>query len=91
MALNFQIDSIKTSVSLHLILNGDFDGGSAHELINSLIDHGDDFWNIYIDTNKLKTIHPLGREVFQKSLSSINKQFINLIFVGANKHKIAPN
>jgi hypothetical protein len=33
MAANFQILSHKTRESLHLKLNGDFDGNSAYELI----------------------------------------------------------
>jgi len=39
MAANFQIVSYKTRDSLHLKLNGDFDGTSAYELINTIKDH----------------------------------------------------
>ncbi len=91
MASNFQIFSFKTNDSLHLKLTGDFDGSSAHELINTLIRHGTGLWNIYIDTDNLKTIHPFGRDLFQKNLNRSKKQFNNLIFIGANKYKIAPN
>lgn len=87
MASNFQIFSFKTNDSLYLRLYGDFDGGSAHELINTLTKNGNGSWDIFIDTNDLKAIHPLGRDVFQKNLSSIKKQFKNLIIVGANKYK----
>jgi anti-anti-sigma regulatory factor len=86
MASNFQIFSFKTNDSLYLRLSGDFDGGSAHELINTLMEHGNGFWDVYIDTNNLKTIHPFGRDVFQKNLSSIKKQLKNLIIVGTNKY-----
>ena len=72
-------------------LSGDFDGGSAHELINTLIEQGVGIWDIYIDTNNLQTIHPFGIEVFQKNLNGIKKQLKNLIYVGANKHQIAPD
>ncbi len=75
----------------YLRLSGDFDGGSAHELINTLTKHGTGFWDIFIDTNNLKTIHPFARNVFQKNLSSIKKQLNNLIIVGIMKYKIAPN
>ena len=91
MASNFHIISYKNRDSLYLRLSGDFDGGSAHELINTLTKNGNGSWDIFIDTNNLKTIHPFGRDVFQKSLSSIKKQLKNLIIVGANKDKIAPN
>ncbi len=89
MASNFQIYSYKTRDSLHLKLNGDFDGNSAHELINTLIKHGTGFYQIFIDTNDLKTIHSFGLAVFQKNFYILNKKFNNLIFIGENGHKIA--
>ena len=88
MASNFQIYSYKTRDSLHLKLVGDFDGTSAHELFNALIKHGTDFFQIFVDTDDLKNIHPFGRDVFQKKLGSFNKQFNNLIFIGKNEHEI---
>ena len=91
MASNFRILFHKTRDSLHLKLDGDFDGNSAHELINALIKHGTSFYQIFIDTNDLKTIHPFGRAVFQKKLDTFNKQLSNLIFIGKNEHHMAPN
>ncbi|MGB5992719.1 MAG: hypothetical protein WBG61_10385 [Desulfobacterales bacterium] len=87
MASNFQIFTFKTKDSLHLKLDGDFDGSSAHELINTLIAHSTGLWDIFIDTNNLKTINPFGIDVFQKNLNGIKKQLKNLIIVGANKYK----
>lgn len=89
MASNFQIYSYRTRDSLHLKLNGDFDGNSAHELINMLIEAGTGFWEIFIDTNGLKTIHPFGLAVFQKNFRILNKKLSNLIFIGENGHKIS--
>ena len=91
MASNFQIFSCKTRDSLHLKLHGDFDGNSAHELINTLIDADSNFWEIFIDTDGLKTVHPFGRAVFEKNLGILNKKLNNLIFVGRNGHKISSN
>ena len=91
MASNFHIISYKNRDSLYLRLSGDFDGGSAHELINTLTKHGTGSWDIFIDTNNLKTIHPFGRDVFQKNLNGIKKQLKNLIIVETNKDQIAPN
>jgi len=91
LASIFQIISYKNKDSLYLKLSGDFNEYSAHELINTLTKHGTGFWDIFIDTNNLKTIHPFGRDVFQKNLSSIKKQLNNIIIVGANKHQIATN
>ena len=91
MASNFQIITFKTNDSLHLKLSGDFDVNSAQELINTLLTHGVGYWDIFIDTNNLETTHPFGRVTFKWSLSNFYKYLNNLFFVGANKHKIAPN
>ena len=88
MASNFQILSYKTKNSLHLKLNGEFDGNSAYELINALRDHGADFFQIFIDTNDLKIVHAFGREVFQKNFGAL-KQLSNLIFIGENRRQLA--
>ncbi len=91
MASNFHIFSFETRDTLHLKLAGDFDGNSAHELIDTLMKHGKSFYQIFIDTNDLKTIYPFGRDVFYKKLGRLNKQFSNLIFIGINEHDIAEN
>ena len=91
MASNFQIYSFKTRDSLHLKLHGDFDGNSAHELINILNDSDNNFWEIFIDTDGLKSVHPFGRAVFEKNLSILKKKLRNLVFIGKNGHKISSN
>ena len=88
MASNFNIYFFKTRDSLHLKLAGDFDGSSAYELINTLAEHGKDFYEIFIDVNELKSIHPFGRDVLQKNLRSSNKLYRNLVFIGKNGHEI---
>ena len=91
MISNFQIISSKANGNLHLKLYGDFDANSAQELTNTLLTLGTGSWDIFIDTNNLETIHPLGRGALQMNLSNFKKQLNNLFFIGANKHKIAPN
>jgi len=88
MASNFHIYSFKTRDSLHLKLAGDFDGSSAYELINTLTEHGNGFYEIFIDTNDLMTVHPFGKDVFQKNLRSSSKLYRNLVFIGKNGHEI---
>ena len=88
MASNFNIYSFKTNDSIHLKLAGDFDGNSAYELINTLTEHGKDFFNIFIDISDLKNIHPFGREVFQKRLVALKNQFNGISFVGRNGYEI---
>ena len=89
MASNFKIFSFETRDSLHLKIGGDFDGNSAHELVNTLKKHGDGFYQIFIDTEDLKTIHPFGKEVFQKNLGDFKNQSHDIIFIGRNGHEIA--
>ncbi len=91
MSSNFRILRHRTKDSLHLKLDGDFDGSSAHELINTLIEYGTDFYQIFINTNDLKSIHPFGREIFQKNFRRFNKKSTNLIFIGENGNIISSN
>ena len=88
MASNFQISTHEKRDSLHLKLYGDFDGSSAYELLNAL-EHCNRFHQIFIDTNELQTIHPFGKDVFQKNIGPIEKKFGNLIFIGELKHNLA--
>jgi hypothetical protein len=90
MAANFQILSYKTRDSLHLKLNGDFDGNSAYELINTIKDQGTNFYQIFIDTNNLRTIYAFGRNVLQKNFGDLEK-LSNLIFIGENERHLAQN
>jgi len=88
MASNFQIYSFKTKNSLHLKLTGDFDGSSAYDLIHTLTKHSKGVYEIFIDINDLNSIHPFGREVFQKKLGALKKQFHGISFVGRKGHRI---
>jgi hypothetical protein len=88
MASNFKIFSFETSDSLHLKLDGDFDGNSAYELLNILKKNGDGFYQIFIDTDSLKAIHPFGKEVLRKKIGALKNQFYDIIFVGRNWREI---
>ena len=91
MTSNFQILPFKTRDSLHLKLAGDFDGSSAYELINTLAKNDKGYYQIFIDTNDLKTIYPFGKEVLEKKLGSINQPSKNLIFIGENLQDVSMN
>lgn len=91
MALNFQIFFYKHKDSLYIKLNGDFDGSSAHELLNALKENGSNFYHIHIDTDDLKKIYPFGRDVFEKNFKAFRKKLNNIIFAGENKQHIAPD
>ena len=89
MASNFRIYRHQTRDSLHLKLDGNFDGNSAYELINTLTEYGKGLGQIFIDTNDLKTIHPFGRDVFKKNLGRFSNGLGSLIFIGQNGHNIS--
>ena len=91
MALNFKIFFHTNKGNLFIKLDGDFDGSSAHELLNALKEHVPSFYHIHIDTNDLKTIYPFGRDVFEKNFKTFRKQLDNISFAGENKQHIAPN
>ena len=91
MASNFRILFHETKDSLHLKLFGDFDGNSAHELFNAILDRGIGFYQIFIDTDDLNNIHQFGRDVLQKKIGRSHKQFSKLVFIGKNEHEITLN
>jgi hypothetical protein len=72
-------------------LEGDFDGNSAYELLETLKKYSSSFYQVFIDTNDLKTNYPFGKQVFQKKLGTYKKQISNFIFIGENEHKITFN
>lgn len=86
MASNFRLFSHRNRDSLHLQMCGDFDGNSAHEVINALKKYGANLVQIFIDTNDLSAIHPFGINVFQKNFNTLDRKYNNLIFLGKHKH-----
>lgn len=91
MASNFRITWYEESERLYIKLNGDFDGSSAYELLNTLNAHGHRFCNIHIDTDDLRTIYPFGREVFEKNFRAFKKKWKYIVFAGENGKQIAPD
>jgi hypothetical protein len=85
MAVNFRISQLKCKNSVHLSLNGDFDGSSAHELINTLKSYGSDVDQIFINTDGLKKIHPFGRIVLSHNLSGVEG---SLVFLGNHGRRL---
>jgi len=68
---------------------GDFDGSSAHQLINILKGQNGNVSKIFIHTCNLSSMDPFGLEVFQKS-SSVNQLSSRLTFTGEHSDKMAP-
>jgi len=88
MASNFHLFQISNRDSLHIHMIGDFDGTSAHELINALKKNIGNF-KVLIDTNDLNQIHPFGVDVFESKLFTGIKNSSNLLFIGRHKHRFA--
>ena len=74
----------KTTETLHVKLTGDFDGSSASELVNALTDNQNRYYQIFINTTELNTIHPFGEEVLQRRLLEFKDQGHGVIFIGRN-------
>lgn len=84
MASNFRLFSYKNQNNLHLQLFGDFDGDSAHQLINTL-KTGNNVESIFVDTSDLNRVYNFGISVFEKQLRALFKKPGALIFIGKNK------
>jgi anti-anti-sigma regulatory factor len=89
MAANFKILLHHSSESLHLKLVGDFDGTSAYEVINAMLENGGSH-RIFIHTANLKEIHPFGKAILEKNLSMFNKQDIEIVFTGEHAAQFTP-
>jgi hypothetical protein len=70
-------------------MQGEFDGTSAHELINTLKSQQRDYFKVLVDTNDLNQIHTFGIDVFQRNLYKRIKNSRNLMFIGRHKHRFA--
>lgn len=82
MAKNFRIAAHRNGETLHLKLMGDFDGTSAHELLNTLKKRGDHTSRVFIDTGSLRNIYPFGLNVFHTNLNVLKGQSVELVFTG---------
>ena len=89
MSMNFHIFQLKHKHSVHLTLDGEFDGTSAYELINMLKSYGDNVEQVFINTNGLTSIHPFGQVVLYRNLSSACGGCKNLVFIGNHGRRLS--
>ena len=82
MATNFKIGTHRNDENLHLKLKGDFDGTSAHELLDVVRKSAARTSRIFIHTGSLRDIHPFGLTVFRSNLDVLRGQFAELVFTG---------
>ena len=84
MATNFKIVCREKRNGVHMNLIGDFDGSSAHELINKLTEINGKSPKVTIHTNGLKTIHPFGVQIFQNHYRGLKTGKKRLMFAGCH-------
>ena len=91
MAKNFKISPYSNGGTLYLKLGGDFDGISAHELIDILKREGVRYPKIFIDTGGMSDIHPFGVDVFHSYFDRLKGSSVEFVFTGKNAVRLAPN
>jgi hypothetical protein len=90
MATNFRISVHRNGENLHLRLMGDFDGISAHELLENLKRYSYRTSKVFIHTNCLGDIHPFGLNVFHTHLDVLKGISLELVFTGKHASQLAP-
>ena len=90
VARKFEISVHRNDENIHLKLAGDFDGISAHELIDALKRYGNRSSRVFIHTSCLRSIHPFGRNVLHTNLPLLKGQSADLVFTGENASQLAP-
>ncbi|NVM25491.1 MAG: hypothetical protein HWN70_06195 [Desulfobacterales bacterium] len=90
MAINFKISVHRNSENLHVKLMGDFDGISAHELLDILKRYSNRTSRVFIHTSCLETINPFGLNVFHNHLDVLKGRSLELLFTGENASQLAP-
>jgi len=90
MAPNFRILSHRDNGSLHLRLEGDFDGTSAFALLHAIRENGSGANSVFIHTDHLREIHPFGRHVFEKHFNDFREPTHRFVFTGDKAMAITP-
>ena len=90
MAINFKMVVHRNSENTHLKLVGDFDGSSAHELINMLKDNCRRSSKVFIHTNSLQHVDWFGRNVFLSNLKLVKMKFSLIVFTGKKAAELVP-
>ena len=91
MATNFKIDVHKNDGNLYLKLKGDFDGTSAHELLDTVRKRAVHTSRVFIHTSNLKDIHPFGLQVFHSNMDILKGRSLEFVFTGEYASKFESN
>jgi hypothetical protein len=90
MAQDFEISVQRKGEDIHVKLRGDFDGISAHELLNALKTSCAPCSQVYIHTDSLRTLHPFGLQVFHSHFDVLKGTSLHLVFSGKHAFSLAP-
>jgi len=92
MAQNFKMVVHQNAETLHLRLEGDFDGSSAYELLNALEERCRFAQKAFIHTGGLRQVHTFGLSVFHAHLNGLKHcgRCRPLHFTGDHAQKLAP-
>jgi hypothetical protein len=82
MTSDFKILVHRNSDNLHVKLLGEFDGSSAHQLLNFLEKHCRKASTVFINTNCLRDVVPFGRNIFQANLAPLQRKPVRFVFTG---------
>jgi hypothetical protein len=86
----FHIEFKRSNGNLHVLPQGDFDGTSAWELLNFLHSQYTGEGNVFVDTSRLRLIHPFGCSTFKCRLNRNRLPAHRLFFKGENGVQLAP-
>lgn len=90
MAESFRVLIHRNSDSLHLRLEGDFDEEAARQVVMMIGENGNGAGRVFIHTNGIGRISPVGQETFQKNLPLFRRDHVSFIFTGEKAMQIAP-
>ncbi|MCD6262557.1 MAG: anti-sigma factor antagonist [Deltaproteobacteria bacterium] len=91
MSANFKVLVHRNSENIHLKLEGDFDGDSAHEVIDMLKYYCTGSSRVFIHTACIDRIDSFGRHVFLSHLNSIKQKLAFLVVTGEKAFELIPD
>ena len=90
MAQDFEVSVHRKGEDIHLKVKGDFDGISAHELLDALATSYAPCSQVYIHTGSLKTVDQFGLQVFHSHFDLLKGSSLDLVFTGEHASRLAP-
>ncbi|MFP4473949.1 MAG: hypothetical protein ACLFOY_00220 [Desulfatibacillaceae bacterium] len=89
MARNFRIGRKSKKADLYLDLQGDFDGTSAHMLLDCIEKNRSKYRRVYVNTESLGRVAPFGQDLFAKKARVAFGPRNGIRFIGENAHRFS--